>query len=593
MAIWPSHVRTVAKPNHRRRHTVVLLAALAVSCAVSATVAGEARAASDAGASGVSASGVSPVANWTAAQVTADALPTAQINGVVWSQAVVGNTVYAGGSFSQARPAGAPAGTNETPRDNLLAYDLTTGKLSSSFAPVLNGQVKAIAASPDGSTIYVGGAFTTVDGIPHARLAAFNAVTGKLINTFTAGTDAEITSIVATNRTIYFGGGFSQVDGTARARLAAVTAGTGTLTGWAPDVANYDVEAMVLSPDRSRLVVGGSFTSINNTDALGLASLDPVTGEVQPYAVSSIVQNYGPGSAITSLTTDGHAIYGTGYSYLPFHSGALEGTFSVDPDSGRINWVEDCHGDSYGNYPTGDTVYVAGHAHDCSTIGGFPNTSPETYHRTVAFTTQATGTVQPNQDTGGYTDFSGQPSPSLINWFPDLTAGSYTGLDQAAWSISGNSTYVVEGGEFTAVNGVPQQGLVRFAVTPPAPNLQSPMVSGYYFRPSTSGVNNTSVTLSWPANWSRDNQNFTYRVARNGDTGHPVYTTTGTSQFWNRPTMTWSDTGLLPGTTYSYRLQACAANGPCVWGDTITVSTTGSAASNRRGSGTGTNGAHG
>ena len=45
-----------------------------------------------------------------AAAVTADRLPTVQVDGVVWSQAVVGNTVYAGGSFNNARPAGAAAG---------------------------------------------------------------------------------------------------------------------------------------------------------------------------------------------------------------------------------------------------------------------------------------------------------------------------------------------------------------------------------------------------------------------------------------------------------------------------------------------------
>ncbi len=60
--------------------------------------------------------------------VTADALPTVQIDGVVWSQAVVGNTVWAGGRFNNARPAGAAAGTNLTPRSNLLAYDITTGQ---------------------------------------------------------------------------------------------------------------------------------------------------------------------------------------------------------------------------------------------------------------------------------------------------------------------------------------------------------------------------------------------------------------------------------------------------------------------------------
>ena len=52
----------------------------------------------------------------TPATVTADALPTVQIDGVAWAQTVVGNTVYVGGNFTTARPAGAAAGTQETPR---------------------------------------------------------------------------------------------------------------------------------------------------------------------------------------------------------------------------------------------------------------------------------------------------------------------------------------------------------------------------------------------------------------------------------------------------------------------------------------------
>ena len=38
--------------------------------------------------------------------VSADQLPTWQINGVVWSQVVVNNVVYATGSFTKARPPG-------------------------------------------------------------------------------------------------------------------------------------------------------------------------------------------------------------------------------------------------------------------------------------------------------------------------------------------------------------------------------------------------------------------------------------------------------------------------------------------------------
>ena len=78
-----------------------------------------------------------PVTPTNPTTVTADPLPTVQVNGVVWSQVVVGNRVYVAGEFTSARPAGAAAGTQETPRGNLLAYDLTTGALISSWAPSL------------------------------------------------------------------------------------------------------------------------------------------------------------------------------------------------------------------------------------------------------------------------------------------------------------------------------------------------------------------------------------------------------------------------------------------------------------------------
>ena len=43
--------------------------------------------------------------------VSADGLPTVQINGVAWTQVIIGNTVFVGGNFTEARPAGAAAGT--------------------------------------------------------------------------------------------------------------------------------------------------------------------------------------------------------------------------------------------------------------------------------------------------------------------------------------------------------------------------------------------------------------------------------------------------------------------------------------------------
>ena len=108
--------------------------------------------------------GTSAVANRGSTGVTADALPTVQVNGVVWTQLVVGNTVYVGGKFSTARPSGAAPGKSTVRRANLLAFDIRNGKLIASFAPTTNGAVRALAVSPDKKTLYVGGEFTTVNG---------------------------------------------------------------------------------------------------------------------------------------------------------------------------------------------------------------------------------------------------------------------------------------------------------------------------------------------------------------------------------------------------------------------------------------------
>ena len=106
--------------------------------------------------------------------ITADRLPTVQMDGVAWSQAVVGNTVYVGGRFNNARPAGAAPGTNLTPRANLLAYDITTGNLVRSFAPEPQrrrcwGSRRRRTGA--GSTSV--GDFTTANGQARRRVAAF------------------------------------------------------------------------------------------------------------------------------------------------------------------------------------------------------------------------------------------------------------------------------------------------------------------------------------------------------------------------------------------------------------------------------------
>lgn len=515
------------------------------------------------------AAAVPPIVQRATNGVTADALPTAQIDGVVWSQAIVGSTVYVGGSFANARPAGAAPGTNQTPRGNLLAYNLTTGSLITGFAPNLNAQVKSVVASPDGSRIYVGGSFTTADGQNRYRLAAYSTSTGKLISSFQPVLNATVNSITVTATTVYAGGIFGIANGVNRHYLAAFNAADGSLTGWAPVVDNL-VNAVQLTPNNTMVVVGGAFQTLNGATALGLGALNATTGATQSFAVNQVVKDYGSTGAILSLSTDGRSIFGTGYVY----GGAsnFEGAFSADPSTGAVNWLEDCHGDSYGAFGGGSQVYVVGHAHYCGNVGAFPDTraSNPGWYRSTAFTTAATGTVSTNAP-AGYANFAGQPAPSMVNWYPTIDTGTYTGDSQGAWTVTGNSQYVIEGGEFMHVNGTPQQGLVRFAVPSIAPKKQGPIDSSTAINPTVTVTSNSAATVSWLTNADDDDQVLTYKVWRDDNLSAPQYTTTATSQFWNRPTLTFRDSGLTPGKTYIYWIAISDPNGNGTRSANVTV----------------------
>ena len=513
------------------------------------------------------------------ATVSNDPLPTVQVDGVVWSQVVIGNTVYVGGNFTTARPAGAAPGTNTTPRAYILAYDITTGELVNSFAPTLNAQVQGLAASPDGTRLYAVGDFTTVNGSNKYRAVALNPSNGSVITAFSPGFNARVKSVVATNDTVYFGGIFTSVSGSTRTRLAAIKASNGAVLDWAPTASGggNQVSALALTPDKSKLVVGGNFTTLNGATAYGLGAVDPTTGATVQWDAANLIKNAGTKAGITSLTAGNNAIYGTGYVYgseagLP--KGNLEAQFAADPTTGAIKWANSCHGDNYSVFPSNGAVYAVGHAHDCRGISGFPQTNPWTFHRAMAFTEGATQ-VNKKETENGYYNFEGVPAPSSLNWYPELDAGTFTGQEQAAWSVSGNSDYVVLGGEFPKVNNIGQQGLVRFARKDLAPNKSGPKLSGVNYKPTLTSPASGLVRGTIAANYDMDNENLTYEVFRQG-TADPIYTTSVKSNFYTRPTITFKDNGLTGGQTYRYLVKVTDPFGNSVVGDwtDVTVSTT-------------------
>jgi len=513
-------------------------------------------------AQGAMAGAAEPTPPPAPASVTADALPTWQINGVVWSQAIVGNTVYATGSFTKARPPGVPAGgPGEVTANNILAFDLATGNRVASFDHSLNAQGLVVAASPDGSRIYVGGDFTNVDGVARGHVAAFNTSDQSLVTSWAPNIGGQVRALAATRDTVYVGGNFPSANGEVRTSLAAFATTSSSIKPWAPTATgtNGYVWTMTLSPSQSSVIVGGSFTTLSGSAAYGMGAIDAASAAILPWAANERIRTAGLNGAITSLKTDGSQVYGSGYA---FGSGAtFEGTFAADPNGGAITWVNDCLGDTYDVFPLGQAVYSVAHAHDCSAIDEFPDTSPRSrWQKAMASPTHPTG-MTTRKDAYGW-DYRGLPYAGLVHWYPDLEFGKYTADRQAAWSVTGSGDYVVLGGEFPTVNNVAQQGLVRFAMPSVAPKASKPIYTTA-MNPVATSTEAGRVRVRWGTVWDRDDKTITYEVYRDG--GPSIGSISSDSVFWRLPSLAFIDTGVVPGATHTYKVRAKDKDGNVQW----------------------------
>ncbi|MFJ1588795.1 DNRLRE domain-containing protein [Kitasatospora albolonga] len=181
---------------------------------------------------------------------TADHLPTYQTNGIVWTLAEADGVVYAGGTFSAVRPAGSGGGS--TPAVNFAAFNAATGApagCSLSFTRTSGtATVRALAVSPDKSTLYVGGYFNAVNGTSANGLVAVDTATCTRRAGSSPSFSATVRALdVAANGTVYAGGDFQSVNGQTRRFFGALTP-AGAVTGWNPD-ADDPGRTLKVTPD--------------------------------------------------------------------------------------------------------------------------------------------------------------------------------------------------------------------------------------------------------------------------------------------------------------------------------------------------------
>lgn len=88
-----------------------------------------------------------------------------------------GTTMYVGGNFTSVQRTATSTGTDKVAQSFLAAFNVNTGEFIPGFAPKLDGSVMTLAVLPNGNLV-AGGMFANVNGAPASALVALDPLTG-------------------------------------------------------------------------------------------------------------------------------------------------------------------------------------------------------------------------------------------------------------------------------------------------------------------------------------------------------------------------------------------------------------------------------
>ena len=138
-----------------------------------------------------------------------------------------------------------------------------------------NSGIRTLAV--DASGIYVAGAFAYIDGQPRNAIARLSSA-GVLDGGWIASTNSTVNSLAIDDLGgfVYLGGAFVNVNSTTHLRVARLHALDASIDAtWSPTVTSAlgGVAKIALSPAADTLVVAGNFTAVNSTARSGVARL--------------------------------------------------------------------------------------------------------------------------------------------------------------------------------------------------------------------------------------------------------------------------------------------------------------------------------
>jgi trimeric autotransporter adhesin len=418
--------------------------------------------------------------------------PTGQ-NSFVSALALRGSTIYVGGSFTSigGQPRNNPAVLDSTivaqSHENLAALDASSG-VATAWTPSLDGAVTSLA--PGASAIFVVGDFNRAGGAVRNGIAALDATTlvptawdpnaaGQSI----FGNYPYVNAIVVSGSTVYVGGYFSSIGGQQRKGIAALDATTGLAKPWNANAGTASSPAWIfsLAVNGSTVYAGGQFTSMGGQTRNYVAALDATTGAVTPWNPNI----GGPYPRVLSLAVDGSKIF-VGGTFASVGAQSRNNLAAIDLQSGNAtSWDPDPNSLVCALQPSGSTLYVGG---DFNNIGGqargylaaFDTSSdvPTAWNPGASSTVLAMALNGSALYAGGYFSSLGGQLRNGIGAV-DIATGAATSWDPGAggstpyvWALAPSGSTVYAGGQFATMGGQPQPYLAAISI-PPTPHLQA------------------------------------------------------------------------------------------------------------------------
>jgi Malectin domain len=308
----------------------------------------------------------------------------------VFGSATVGATTVAAGSFTTVRERGAAGAVT---RNNIFAFD-SSGRISTTFRPNIPGRIWDVIPAGDGQSVFVGGAFTNVNGLARtSRVARIDVNTGQVMTTFRSpGINGKVTDLHLANGRLYVGGYFGVVGGQPQTALVALNPQTGANTG-SLDLTFADVfrdsatpilpsgnsgvgvEHLTMTPDGSKLVAVGNFRTVEGQSRVQVAMVDTSsdTATLSDWSTDrysmTCHQNFPTYTTAVDASPDGsYFAITTGGA---FNGGVSSGTlcdtvarweFAGSGPGQQPTWVDYVGGDTAtAVHITGGAVYIGGH----------------------------------------------------------------------------------------------------------------------------------------------------------------------------------------------------------------------------------------